>query len=343
MNASSPLLSRHLPLRFVQAPPTRATDDSLAQAVLAGLSARPRTLPCRFFYDDAGSALFEQICELPEYYPTRVERGILERFADDMIDAAARGRPLTLVELGSGSSVKTRLLIEAALRGQSSLHYIPIDISGDFLRESAGSLLTDHACLAITAIAAEYEEALRLLPPSDGHPRLFLFLGSNVGNFCTGDATTLLTSIRAQMASVDRLLVGVDLVKDQAILEAAYNDRQGVTAAFNKNLLVRINREVGADFDIDLWDHLAPFQTQASRIEMWLFSRCNQTVSIPSLHADFAFHTGDGIHTENSHKYTPAGFRELCAFAGLEVEDVWTDPDHWFASFLVRPADGARR
>jgi len=327
------------PFHFVEAP-LRRVALSLEQAVLEGLFAEPKTLPCRFFYNEAGSELFEQICDLPEYYPTRTERGVLERYADAMIRTAGP-HPLTIVELGSGSSVKTRLLIEAALRRQSTLHYVPIDISGDFLRASAQVLAADYSALRITAIGAEYGAAMELLPERDA-PRLFLFLGSNIGNFDKTEATALLTSLRCQMGPDDRLLIGVDLVKDIAVLEAAYNDSQGITAAFNKNLLVRINHELGADFDLDLWEHRAPYNTELDRIEMWLYSRADQFVTLPSAGCHVTFRKGEGIHTENSHKYTPASFAVLAAAAGLTIQETWTDPRGWFASFLLRPEGVAK-
>jgi dimethylhistidine N-methyltransferase len=329
------------PLQFIQSS-TETAAQTLPDAVIEGLSRSPKTLPCRFFYDELGSALFEKICELPEYYPTRTERTLLENHADSMIRTAlGDSRPLTILELGSGSSDKTRLLIEAALRVQGGLHYVPIDISGDFLRESATDLLKEYGSkgLSITAVAAEYQDALSLLPPREG-PRLFLFLGSNIGNFTTGAASALLSDIRRQMSPEDRLLVGVDLVKENAVLEAAYNDSAGVTAEFNLNLLTRINREMDADFDPALWEHRAIFNPDASRMEMWLISRANQLVTFPHQGVYFAFRKGEGIHTENSHKYTPEAFARLCDAADISVEQTWTDPRNWFASFLLRPESG---
>jgi dimethylhistidine N-methyltransferase len=335
-------------MRFIEAS-THKVEQSLPEAVVDGLSRTPKTLPCRFFYDPKGSELFEKICELPEYYPTRTEHTILERFADSMIDAAVqdlpagtKAGPITILELGSGSSYKTRLLIEAALRAQGSLHYVPIDISGDFLRESADVLLNEYGSrgLQMTAVAAEYHDALTALPPREG-PRLFLFLGSNIGNFSTGAAVALLSDLRRQMSPEDRLLVGVDLVKEQSVLEAAYNDAAGVTAAFNLNLLTRINREMDTDFDPALWEHRAVFNPEASRMEMWLISRVDQFVTLPNEGLHIAFQEGEGIHTENSHKYTKESFGRLCAAADLSLQETWTDPKEWFASFLLRRESGS--
>lgn len=303
-------------------------------AVTEGLAQFPKTLPCRFFYDKIGSELFEQICELPEYYVTRTERALLEQRAPEMIEAA--GDNLALMEFGSGSSHKTRLLLEAALKRQPSLHYVPVDISAQFLRETCLMLLAEYPRLSVTGIAAEYNDSVDALPTHDG-PRLLLFLGSNIGNFQRDEATAFLTRIRQAMQPEDRLLVGVDLVKDRRVLTAAYNDAQGITAAFNKNLLARINRELRGEFDQDAFDHDAPFVEAASRIEMWLISRREQTVRVPEIERVFHFAQGEGIHTENSHKYTLASFAALCAPAGLDVQETWTDDRHWFAHFLLRP------
>jgi L-histidine N-alpha-methyltransferase len=326
---------------FIDIPATHAR-QTLEHAVLEGLSQNPPTLPCRFFYDETGSVLFERICELPEYYPTRTERAIFARYADEIV-AAMGASKLAMTELGSGSSCKTRLLIEAALRRQELLSYTPIDISGDFLRASAATLLREYPELTITAVAGEYRDALPALPePTD--PHLFLFLGSNIGNFETADAIDLLRDLRARLRPQDRVLVGVDQVKAVPVLEAAYDDAAGVTADFNKNLLVRINHELGADFDPESWEHRAPFVAEKTRVEMWLISQTDQTVTLHTADGDelsFLFRKGDGIHTENSHKYTPESFRALCHAANLDIRHSWTDPDHYFAVMLLGPEPAA--
>jgi len=319
--------------RFIDVP-VRRSEETFREAAMNGLSQSQRSLPCRFFYDEIGSVLFEQICDLPEYYPTRTERAIISAHADAML-AATGASQLTLVELGSGNSCKTRLLIEAALRRQRRLHYLPIDISGEFLRASAAMLAAEYPRLDLTAIAAEYRDALTALPTPDT-PRLFLFLGGNIGNFTADEATSLLCDLRIQMRPEDRLLVGHDRIKPIALLEAAYNDAAGVTAAFNKNLLARINRELGADFDLNQWEHHAPFVPERSRIEMWLISRCDQVVTFGD-NEEFAFRRGEVIHTENSHKYTPESFMQLAGAAGLTVERTWSDVDAWFSVTLLRP------
>ena len=321
----------HNRLAFVHVPP-RHLPLSLAGVVAAGLNSSRKTLPCRFFYDAVGSQIFEDICNLPEYYLTRTERALLEKNADAMI-AAVGDNPL-LIEFGSGSSCKTRLLIEAALERHGRLHYIPIDISADFLRDSAHTLLGDYESLHITALAAEYNDAIAAVPTHDG-PRLFLFLGSNIGNFEPQEAARFLTHVRSSMGPHDKMLLGVDLVKDTAVLEAAYNDPGGVTAAFNKNLLVRINRELDADFDVNAFHHTAPFVPDKSRIEMRLVSKRSQTVRIGALKQEFAFETNEILHTENSHKHTLPGFAAIAQEAGLTMQQCWTDEREWFAVVLL--------
>ena len=328
----------HSRLEFLTVPPSHP-GQTLCAAVADGLSQPRKRLPCRFFYDEAGSQLFEQICELKEYYPTRTERAILERQAPDIIAQAKQSQPdapLSLVEFGSGSSIKTRLLIQSALAQQPALTYVPIDISGDFLRASCLELLDDYPQLRVSGIAAEYSDALRVLPDPEG-PRLFLFLGSNIGNFANDEAQAFLARLRDVMRPADRLLLGVDLVKDRAVLRAAYNDASGVTAQFNKNLLTHINRELTADFDLDQFTHDAPFVEDGSRIEMRLVSRRDQTVTIEYLDMTFDIAAGEIIHTENSHKYTLDSVSRLCGPAGLELQSCWTDDREWFAELLLTP------
>ncbi len=319
-------------LEFVDAPPRRP-QETFAAAVESGLSLTEKTLPSRFFYDTRGSQLFELITDLPEYYLTRTERALLEDYAPEIVGAV--GDAATLVEFGSGSGCKTRLLLAAFLARQPALHYVPIDISRDFLRSSARALLTDYEGLSITAIAAEYNDGLDALPPRDG-PRLLIFLGSNIGNFTPEEAQSFLARIRSRMNETDRLLVGMDLAKNRAELEAAYNDAQGVTEAFNKNLLARINRELDGAFDLDAFAHCAPFDEAQSRIEMRLVSRVAQDVPIRALARTFHFAAGESVHTENSYKYTPARFATLAERAGLQTAQSWVDSKERFALALLR-------
>ena len=316
--------------------PRSHEERAFSQAVADGLSKPQKSLPCRYFYDLAGSKLFEQICELPEYYLTRTEQKIFEDNATDIIDAL--GHELAIVEFGSGNSIKTRLLINAALNRQKHLHYIPVDISSSFLKASSHALLGQIDRLSITAIAAEYADAIPIIPEPK-EPRLFLFIGSNIGNFNRAEAVSFITKIRNRMVSKDRLLISFDLVKATHILEAAYNDASGVTAAFNKNLLARINRELGATFSVPEFDHHALFVQEHSRIEMRLISRCSQHVYINSLQREFSFEQGEYIHTEDSHKYTFESFTEICDAAGLEIQNQWLDKHKWFAVALLKPRE----
>ena len=313
--------------------PDHHLQQSLRDAVADGFQKTPKSIPALFFYDTPGSQLFEQICKLPEYYPTRTEHKILTDTARDIIKTFTG--EVELVELGSGSSAKTRILINAILANQTHLHYIPTDISTDFLLESSIALKNEYKSLSITAIAAEHSDALRLLPEGDSQSRLFLFLGSNIGNFETEAAIDFIGQIRLQMRAEDRLLIGFDLMKDRQVLFDAYNDKAGVTAAFNKNLLVRINRELGGDFDLGLFDHYAPFVDEHSRIEMWLISRCVQRVYVERLGQRFNFEEGEYIHTENSYKYTLEGFGSLCEAAGMKMQKCWFDEREWFAVGLL--------
>lgn len=322
-------------LRFIDlgAAPSQG---SLAVEVGNGLSARPKTLPSRFFYDVRGSELFEQITELPEYYLTRREQALLERHAAEILGYV--GRDLAIVEFGSGSSAKTRLLIETALAEQSTLDYAPIDISGEFLLQTANKLLDRYSNLRVTALAAEYRDAVEKIPQPAG-PRLFLFLGSNLGNFTSDESVEFLGDIARIAKPQDRILLGLDLKKDRRILEAAYNDSQGVTAEFNKNILRRINVELGGEFDLDAFEHRAPYSTRYARIEMLLVSMAKQSVAVGALGKRFEFAKGETLHTEYSHKYTPRNFAPIARAAGLDVERRWNDDDGWFSLVLLRRSD----
>lgn len=319
-------------LEFVNVPTMRDT-PSFASIVEQGLSSPQRSLPCRFFYDRIGSELFEQICDLPEYYLTRTERLILERYAGQIV--AAMGAEVTIVEFGSGSSIKTRLLLEAALKQQRKLDYVPIDISADFLRQCSIELLGRYDRLRVIALAGEYLEALHALPHS-GAPRLILFLGSSIGNFTYEEAVDFLTHIRREMRPEDRLLIGFDLLKDTATLEAAYNDAKGITAQFNRNVLGRINRELGGCFDLNCFRHHAPYIPDKSRIEMRLICERRHEVHIAALDRSFSFIEGEQIHTENCCKYTHAMLDTIARDGGLAAEHLWQDDKEWFALALLR-------
>jgi dimethylhistidine N-methyltransferase len=312
--------------------PPKAQPD-FRTAALEGLAGEQKTIPSRFLYDEVGSALFEAITRLHEYYLTRKERSILQSHAGSIISAV--GKRIEMVEFGSGSAEKTRLLLEAALVNQKELRFVPIDISQAALQSSAVNLLNEHAGLDVVAIAAEYRDALHSLPTPNA-PRLLLFLGSNIGNFTPLDAQSFLAGVAKQMGPDDRLLVGIDLVKDPAIIELAYNDPAGVTAAFNRNLLSRVNRELGGQFDLDGFAHRAPFLPDQNKVEMRLVAQCNQWVRIGGMKGSMRFKRGEYIHTEDSHKYSLEGFEEIAHGSGLSLVDRWIDEEKWFALTLLR-------
>ncbi len=309
--------------------------EEFAADVLQGLSLPKKYLPPKYFYDGRGSKLFEAICLTPEYYVTRTEHNILCRNADSIV--AKLPKDASLVEFGSGNSSKTRLLIEALLRRSRSLKYHPIDISSSALASSASELLQHYPSLEVRTIHAEYFDGMESLSTITKGPKLILFLGSNIGNFEPAEAVNFLREIRTRMNPEDRLLVGVDMVKDLAVLEAAYNDAEGVTAEFNLNLLRRINCELDGNFDLDAFRHLALFNPAKSRIEMHLESLVDQTVSIKSIDKEFMFARGETIHTENSYKYTEDKLAGLFVDAGLERSEQWSDEHRYFTVNLLSP------
>jgi dimethylhistidine N-methyltransferase len=308
-----------------------------AADVARGLAAPKKHIPCRWLYDDAGSALFEQICALPEYYLTRAELAILRAHADEI--AALAPADAELVELGSGSSSKTRVLIHALLDRQLHLHYLPIDISRSMLVDSARALLAEHHALSITAVAAEYRAGLAFLARHRGPPRLISWLGSNVGNYDRREAATFLRRVRAMMTPRDRFLVGIDLRKSAATLEAAYADSAGVTAAFNLNLLTRINRELGGDLDPTRFAHRALWRPRAGRVEMHLVSDSAHEVHLSNLGQTLAFTAGETIHTESSYKYDAAEIETLAHIADMTLAARWLDDDGRFSLNLLAPVD----
>jgi len=302
-------------------------------AVAEGLAAAPKSIPPKFFYDRRGSELFERITETEEYYPTRTEAWILARFGAEMIEAA--GNPGTLVEFGSGSSTKTRMLLDQLAARNDRIEYVPIDISASIVEAFGPQLLADYPALSISGLITDYHHALRALRNEPAPPRLFLFLGSSLGNFDLPDARAFLEEVRLSMQPADRMLLGVDLIKQTSLLHRAYNDAEGVTAAFNLNLLARINRELGGAFDLKRFRHKAFFNRAASRIEMHLESPAPQTVRVASLGREFTFAQGETIHTENSYKYDYAMLQGLFDGAGLRLQQRWIDPEEWFALHLL--------
>ena len=307
--------------------------SALRQDALAGLTAVPKTLPPKWFYDERGSELFEKITLLQEYYPTRAERSILAAHAADV--ATATGAT-ALVELGSGSSEKTRLLLDA-LRDAGSLHsYVPVDVSESALVAAGQRVLGSYPGLIVKAVVSDFEEHLGL-PATDG-PRLVAFLGSTIGNLLPPQRAAFLARLRAGLRPGDALLLGTDLVKDPAVLLAAYDDAAGVTAAFDKNVLSVLNSELGADFDPDEFDHVALWDPVQEWIEMRLRSARPQTVRLPAIGLSVGFAGGEELRTEVSAKFRRPGVTAELAAAGFALRAWWTDPAGQFALSLAEPA-----
>jgi dimethylhistidine N-methyltransferase len=316
-------------------------EDSLAGDVRRGLNAERKRLFPKYFYDQLGSQLFEAICLLPEYYLTRAENEIFASHAREIVEAASAGTTLTLCELGSGSATKTRLIIEALLERQTSLLYVPIDISAAALEQGARALLQVFPPLRVEAFASDYNSAIpRLTEQFEPESRaLVLFLGSNVGNFEPGEARDLLLSLRRVLREGDMMLLGADLKKDRAILEAAYDDPLGVTAAFNLNLLARINRELQGDFDLRAFRHVARYDEREGRVEMYVESTRAQEVRIGTLDLEISFDAGERIHTEYSYKYDLKQLSGLAADTGFNLARTWLDGGQRFSSNLLVAGD----
>ena len=301
-----------------------ADDSSFASDVLAGLSVRPKHLSPKYFYDEAGSQLFEQITELPEYYPTRSELSILRDHASDIAQVL---RPKTaLVEFGSGSTRKVRILLAAA---PSIEAYVPVDISAEMLSQEAAQIQHDRPRLRVLPVAADFTQPFRLPSAIVGLSRAGFFPGSTIGNFEPHDASAFLAHAARMLGRKAVLIIGVDLVKDANVLNAAYDDAAGVTAKFNLNLLTRINRELGADFDLDSFSHEAFYNSERHRIEMHLASRRRQKVRVAGRVIEFR--AGETIHTENSYKYTIESFGALARGSGWTPAGVWTDAHGYFS------------
>lgn len=305
--------------------------DNFLQDVLTGLGQSPKTLSSKYFYDERGSQLFDDICELPEYYPTRTEMALLRAISGDV--AALVGEGATVIEFGSGSSTKIRILLDAL---ESPLAYVPVDISREHLLMSSKDLAEDYPDLQVVPVCADYTQPFDV-PVIEGEKvRAGFFPGSTIGNFTRDQAVSFLRAAAVDLGKDNGLLIGVDLRKDEDILRAAYNDAAGVTAAFNLNLLTRINRELGGNFDLDSFTHDARWVPDKGRIEMHLVSTRDQDVSVGG--KVFRFAAGESIHTEDSHKYDIDGFRVLAAEAGWNAIECWTDPDDLFSIHLLRVA-----
>jgi dimethylhistidine N-methyltransferase len=321
-------------LELVALPAKRGGPD-LARDAREGLFAKRKHLPAAHFYDESGSRLFEEITRLPEYYLSRTELSILKAHAQDIARASAAHT--ALVELGSGSSQKTRALIEALLARQGAVHYVAIDISRTALVDAAKALLHDYPNLTVTALAGDYDAGLDWLKENAQGPKLVLYLGSSLGNFQPARAKSLLSSVARTLARGDGLILGADLQKDVRVVEAAYNDAAGVTAKFNLNLLRRLNYQLGAQFAPEDFLHRAFYNRRAHKIEMHLQSLRAHSVPIAALGRAVAFTRGETIHTEDSHKYTLPQLDALAASAGLHRRAAWLDPLRWFSVTRFEP------
>lgn len=313
---------------------------AVAQAAAEGLSAKQKHLPPWLFYDAAGSRLFEEITHQPEYYLTSFEQSIFSAHGAAMVAAAAEpGRqPLSVVELGAGSASKTLTLLRAVVARQGHTLYLPVDVSDVALEFASKNVRAALPAIEVQPICSEFTQEKSLDLPQEGR-RLALYIGSSIGNFDPEDAVNLLRWLRSQLQPADALLLGADMVKDAAPLLAAYNDRAGVTAAFNKNMLARLNRELAANFALDAFEHRAIWNAEKSRIEMHLDSKRNQLVHIERLHRTVGFKRGESIHTENSYKFTPADVEDMLRKSGFVLEQSWYDDKRWFGVHLARNLD----
>ncbi|MDS3861200.1 L-histidine N(alpha)-methyltransferase [Thermosynechococcaceae cyanobacterium BACA0444] len=301
--------------------------------VVLGLSQPLKTVPPKYFYDGRGSHLFEQICQLPEYYPTRTEMGILHQAAQEIVEITGA---CELVELGSGSSLKTRILLDAAQAKGQSLHYLPIDVSGSILKDSALALLNDYPNLAVTGIIGTYEQGLSHLPPRKLPERMISFLGSTLGNLTPGECEQFFQWIQASLKPQEYFLLGVDLVKPPKILEAAYNDGQGITAEFNLNLLAHLNWRFDGNFNLNAWQHRAIYNAQAQQIEMYLVSLASQQITLNALDFSCEFQPGELLHTEISRKFNLEQIQAQLRHHQLATVQAWTDEQNWFGVILAQ-------
>ena len=310
--------------------------DKIASAVYEGLMSRPKWLPSWLFYDAAGSRLFDEITRIPEYYVTRTEREILAEACAEIVSRAAGENPLRIVELGAGSADKTRLLLVAAAERQETVFYEPVDVSASALVEAQMRIEDELPGVIVCPRVQDYTHDLELDSTLPSERRLLLYIGSSIGNFEPGESLMLLERVRAAMDPGDSFLLGVDLAKDEAVLQAAYDDAGGVTAAFNRNILTRLNRDLDSDFDPSTFAHRAVWNAAESRMEMHLVSAKQQEVWLPGIDLRVNFDIGESIHTENSYKYRPGTAEALLTRAGFAPEATWTDDRGWFAVVLAR-------
>jgi dimethylhistidine N-methyltransferase len=322
------------------APLSVVVDERVATAVLEGLTRRPKRVPAWLFYDAAGSRLFDAITQLPEYYLTRTERCIFAAHAAAMIGKASGGARVRVTELGAGSADKTRLLLTAVVAHQGRVIYEPVDVSLTALKDARNRIQREISGVTVVPRVMDYTDGdarrFHLNPCAPFEQRMVLYIGSSIGNFEPHEARLLLSRVRAGLSPGDTLLLGVDLIKQEPALLAAYDDAAGVTAKFNRNLLVRLNRELDADFDPEAFEHRAVWNAEKSRMEMHLVSRVAQRVRLHALPLTIDFDRGESIHTENSYKYAPGQAEAMLAATGFSPVDTWTDAQGWFAVCLGR-------
>lgn len=305
--------------------------STLADDVRKGLSRKPKRLPSKYFYDEEGSRLFDRICDTPEYYQTRTELALLESIAGPLLSSL---RPTDIVELGSGAARKTRVLFDTVETLGLNSRYIPFDVCEEMLRRSSRELLQSYPWLRVRGVVGDYDRHLDRIP--GGGRRLIVFLGGTIGNFTDGEATAFLRRLGSTMGPGDHLLLGTDLVKDEDVLHAAYNDREGVTAAFNKNVLAVINRELDGSFPLEQFEHVAFYDKREARIEMHLRARRALEVPIDGLRMTVCLEKGETIHTEISRKFTKESVAALYQGAGLEMVSWHTPPNGWFGISVAR-------
>ena len=313
-------------------PHASKVEKTFSEEIFSSLNQESKFINPKFFYDQKGSALFEQICSLPEYYPTRTEISILKRISKDLLTHVKEN--FRIVELGSGASVKTRMILDLFTNLQEKTEYFPIDIS-EILTESSEKLLKIYDTLHITGIVDSYEGGLKFLNAYDDKNNLILFLGSSFGNFSYEDGIYFLKKINATMKPGDLFLIGLDLVKDKGILEAAYNDSKNITANFNLNVLSRINDELDADFDLNNFSHHAIYNEEKQRIEMYLRSLVSQSIVISKSNFVLKLKKDELIHTEHSHKYTTSQISTILEDAGFKIKQMWSDENNYFSLTLA--------
>ncbi|MEM8637282.1 MAG: L-histidine N(alpha)-methyltransferase [Cyanobacteria bacterium P01_G01_bin.54] len=301
--------------------------------IIRGLSQTPKNLPPQYFYDERGSILFEEICDLPEYYPTRTEASILRDFSHAI---ARETGPCELIELGSGSSTKTRYLLTAYTALEQAFQYVPVDVSGEILTQSAHQLIKEYPNLSVYGLVGTYEQALAQLPTPPSTPRLMIFLGSTLGNFTPEQSDRFLAKIHGSLRSGDYFLLGVDLQKAPEVLHAAYNDAQGVTAAFNLNMLTHLNWRFGSNFDLNTFSHRAVYNQDLGQIEMYLDCHTDQKINFKTLNYQVHCHAGETIQTEISRKFRIDALSNHFNQHHLALRQVWTDTKDWFALLLLQ-------